>query len=199
MTIKVHPLRALLLVAASAASGSWLANEALRQAGPPATLESLVTAGVLLGGAAAATGVAGATLIAFAQSLLGRRPRAAGALPAPLQRFLLGATVVAIAAGAAVPANAEEAYPGWAPAVISPTPVGTQAAASEGPSPAVHVVARGESLWRIAAEQLGPDASDAAISAAWRAIYQANRDLIGDDPGLILPGQRLSIPQELAS
>ena len=58
-----------------------------------------------------------------------------------------------------------------------------------------HVVERGESLWRIAADLLGPDASDADIARAWPLIYQANRATIGDDPGLILPGQELAIPQ----
>ena len=33
------------------------------------------------------------------------------------------------------------------------------------------------------------------IARAWPVIYQANLDTIGDDPGLILPGQHLTIPQ----
>ncbi|MDO4791466.1 MAG: LysM peptidoglycan-binding domain-containing protein [Buchananella hordeovulneris] len=62
--------------------------------------------------------------------------------------------------------------------------------------PATHRVAPGDSLWAIAA-QLQPDASPAEIDAAWRAIYQQNRSVIGEDPNLILPGQSLEIPGEV--
>ena len=37
----------------------------------------------------------------------------------------------------------------------------------------------------------GPD----EIAARWRAIYRLNRTLIGADPNLILPGQRLVLPR----
>jgi nucleoid-associated protein YgaU len=55
----------------------------------------------------------------------------------------------------------------------------------------------GDSLWRIAANHLGRGTFDAAIARAWPIIYQANRDVIGDDPGFIRPGQRLLIPAEV--
>ena len=76
---------------------------------------------------------------------------------------------------------------------VAPGSITAQAA------PGVHVVVRGESLWRITAELLGPDASNSAIASAWPVIYQANRSLIGENPGLIQPGQRLTIPQEVAA
>ena len=63
----------------------------------------------------------------------------------------------------------------------------------------LYVVVRGDSLWRITAELLGPDASDAQVASRWPTIYEANRDLIGADPGLILPGQQLLIPREVAA
>jgi nucleoid-associated protein YgaU len=31
---------------------------------------------------------------------------------------------------------------------------------------------------------------------AWRDIHEANRDVIGDDPDLIKPGQKLRIPNK---
>jgi nucleoid-associated protein YgaU len=236
MTMKVHPARAIVLVAGSSAAAWWLASSAGTEAAIPA-LDSLVAAAVLLSGAAAATEVALLTLAALAESVLGWRPRAIGALPAPVRRFLVGSVAAALAAGVAVPASADEVYPGWAPAVAmsaspsptlitaspspSPSPGGTtspdpvvelHAESAPGPLPAdedsrpsrpargtVHVVERGESLWRIAAEVLGPEASDAAIARAWPLIYQANRDTIGNDPGLILPGQALTIPEEMAA
>lgn len=52
----------------------------------------------------------------------------------------------------------------------------------------------GDSLWRIAAGFLGPDATDAEIDNAWRAWYFVNRQIIGDDPDVIAPGQDLMAP-----
>jgi hypothetical protein len=60
-----------------------------------------------------------------------------------------------------------------------------------------HVVLRGESLWSIAAAELGPGASEAAIAARWPQWYAANRALIGPDPDLLLPGQVLQAPASL--
>jgi hypothetical protein len=56
------------------------------------------------------------------------------------------------------------------------------------------VVHRGDSLWSIVARQLGPGATDEQIAAAWPAWWAANRDVIGPDPNLILPGQMLRPP-----
>ncbi|QWW20311.1 hypothetical protein I6B53_04265 [Schaalia sp. 19OD2882] len=60
-----------------------------------------------------------------------------------------------------------------------------------------HVVAGGECLWSISADLLDPDASEADIARAWPTLYAHNRDVIGADPDLILPGQVLHIPGEL--
>lgn len=66
------------------------------------------------------------------------------------------------------------------------------------PGPAVEpvVVLAGDTLWSIAAEHLGPGVDDVAIDTAWHAWYATNRDVIGDDPDLILPGQRLRPPAD---
>jgi hypothetical protein len=53
------------------------------------------------------------------------------------------------------------------------------------------IVRPGDSLWSIAAENLPSGATTAQIDAAWREWYRANRDVIGDDPNLIRPGQHL--------
>lgn len=58
----------------------------------------------------------------------------------------------------------------------------------------VVVVRRGDSLWAIAARHLGPSATDAETAAAWPRWYAANRAVIGPDPDLLLPGQRLRAP-----
>lgn len=241
MTMTVHPSRAVVLIGSSGLAAWLLAGEGARQAAMSPSLDSLITAGVLLGGAAAALGVGLLSLAALAESAFGWRPRAADALPAPLRRFLVASVAAVVVVGVAIPANADEVYPGWvspspspsasptleqpqpspspspvvtlAPAVDPPAVVELHAESAAPPLPdrhaarpgqgdhasAVHVVARGESLWRIAAEQLGPHASDAAIARAWPLIYQANRSTIGNDPGLILPGQLLTIPNEVAA
>ena len=57
------------------------------------------------------------------------------------------------------------------------------------------VVRPGDSLWLIAARRLGPTATDGEVAGAWPRWYAANRQLIGDDPELIRPGQRLDPPR----
>jgi nucleoid-associated protein YgaU len=61
------------------------------------------------------------------------------------------------------------------------------------------VVRRGDTLWTIAARQLGPDATDAEIAEQWPRWWRANRTRIGDDPDLLLPGQVLEAPTTEAS
>lgn len=56
------------------------------------------------------------------------------------------------------------------------------------------VVRPGDSLWTIAAERLGPAATPADVAAAWPAWYEANRDVIGSDPDVIVAGQVLVAP-----
>ncbi|WP_423181816.1 LysM peptidoglycan-binding domain-containing protein [Arthrobacter sp. NyZ413] len=56
------------------------------------------------------------------------------------------------------------------------------------------VVQRGDSLWSIAARELGPLASDVEVALHWPKWYEANRQMIGDDPGHLVPGQILNPP-----
>ncbi|MFF3749388.1 transglycosylase family protein [Streptomyces sp. NPDC002018] len=58
---------------------------------------------------------------------------------------------------------------------VSPTTVPTQ---REG-----YTVARGDSLSRIAVEE--------SVKGGWQRLYEENRQLIGTDPDLIFPGQKL--------
>jgi hypothetical protein len=72
------------------------------------------------------------------------------------------------------------------------------ASATSGASPTSggsFVVARGDSLWRIARHLAGPGASDAQVEAKVLAIWDRNAARIGTgDPNLIFPGTRLSLP-----
>lgn len=56
------------------------------------------------------------------------------------------------------------------------------------------VVRPGDSLWSIAAAHLPPDASATEITEGWHAWWATNRRVIGPDPDLIHPGQRLQPP-----
>lgn len=114
---------------------------------------------------------------------------------------LSGAVVLAAAvAGLARPASA--ARPPVSVTLEPPAHAQPEAGAPEaaGTAPAVtgsYVVRPGDSLWAIACRHLrattGSEPDDARVEATWRAIYDANRSLIGPDPNLIHPGQRLEI------
>jgi len=60
-------------------------------------------------------------------------------------------------------------------------------------------VARGDSLWAIAARHLGPHATRRQVAHEWPRWYAANRKVIGADPNLIRAGQVLTAPTSGAS
>lgn len=74
------------------------------------------------------------------------------------------------------------------PATVVPTP------RSDSPGSRHYRVRPGDSLWSIAAAHLPAGASPADIAGAWPRWWQANRTIVGDDPGLIRPGQLLRVP-----
>lgn len=89
--------------------------------------------------------------------------------------------------------------PGWTPAPASAPvkPTATIGLVSAAPREAAteHVVVRtGDTLWSLAARHLGKQATVQDIAEEWPRWYAANRDIIGADPDLILPGQELAIP-----
>jgi hypothetical protein len=52
----------------------------------------------------------------------------------------------------------------------------------------------GDTLWSVAAAHLGGSAGDDDIAQEWPRWYQTNRDVIGADPDLLLPGTTLLPP-----
>ncbi|MDX6316862.1 MAG: hypothetical protein QOD35_262 [Nocardioidaceae bacterium] len=68
------------------------------------------------------------------------------------------------------------------------------AASTAAGSPERRTVRRGDSLWRIARDELAPGAADSAVCREVAAVYAANRAVIGPDPDLILPGTELTLP-----
>jgi ABC-type amino acid transport substrate-binding protein len=71
-----------------------------------------------------------------------------------------------------------------APAVVEPPSAGAAAPID------TYVVQPGDTLSKIAREYYGD-----AWATSWRRIYEANRDVIGDDPGQLDVGMTLDIPQ----
>lgn len=133
------------------------------------------------------------------------RPRGGGTA----RRWILLACGAALAAGSATPAVAHggSGASGFASAepdhrvtghrvpghrVIGGLALPDRAVAAPAPVAGdAHVVVRpGDSLWSIAASH----PSGEPVDARWRAIWAANRAVVGDDPDLILPGQRLDLP-----
>lgn len=110
-------------------------------------------------------------------------PLAARADPVPTlpPPALPVSTAASTPTAAAVPYSAESSKPH--PALPS--------------TPAATVVVRpGDTLWRLAATHLGKHPAELRIAAAWPRWYAANRAVIGSDPSLIQPGERLHTPQE---
>ena len=98
-------------------------------------------------------------------------------------------------AAAGSPAADSPVTPQWRPSSQDPS---TNVFIRPGRSdPAVQtvVVRAGDSLWRLAAEQLGPLATDSDIAAHWPRWYELNRTVIGTDPHLIIPGQVFEAPE----
>ncbi|WP_210650461.1 LysM peptidoglycan-binding domain-containing protein [Nocardioides sp. SYSU D00065] len=136
--------------------------------------------------------------------LVAGRPRTGGAT----RRLVLvacGAVVVTAAGGPALAdpgRDGREALVGLslpdrpaAPVQASETPEPAHDRRSTPPAAppeaSTYVIRPGDSLWSIARAHPGVAGS---VDERWRAIWRANRDVVGDDPDLILPGQALRLP-----
>lgn len=101
----------------------------------------------------------------------------------------VSAVLVLVAPARAASAPERAAVASTAPAAPSAHPVAAPSAAS-----VVVVVRPGDTLWDIARRHLPRGATDAQVARAWPRWYAANRAVIGPDPALIRPGQRLRPP-----
>lgn len=155
-----------------------------------------------------------AAAVAGAQALRGsggsrRRLPGAGAVSTAVERWI-GLTAAALAtaavSSATVPAMAAGPGPAPSPSATASLPSATASLPSldwtqAGPAtdlPAsagrAVMVKPGDCLWSIAAAELGDAATTVEIAWRWPQWWSANRALVGADPDLIRPGQRLTPP-----
>jgi nucleoid-associated protein YgaU len=113
-------------------------------------------------------------------------------------------TTASAPAAGSPPGTRRTASPATAAAAPAPgQPVverrGSSTASTAGSTPAQQTpstvtVRPGDTLWGIAADFLPTGATARDVAIAWPQWYAANRDVIGPDPDLIRPGQRLVRP-----
>jgi resuscitation-promoting factor RpfA len=176
-----------------------LGPSTLAEAQSAATSEALVTAGCELVGLTVLAWVAGGTVLSLGAALPGWLGRGADALarrwaPVLVRTAVRASLGLGLAAATSVPALAASA----------PSPAPQWPSLDRAPVPAVapahhtqpYVVRPGDTLWEIAARHLGGHPTAADIAKAWPAWWAANRNVVGDNPNLIHPGQRLGSPGE---
>ncbi len=178
------------LAAVSAVPGSW--GAARSGAGPDAVVDLVVAACVVA--LTLALGWLWVITTTTVVDLLRGRVTTSGAT----RRAVLLACGVAVVAGTAAPAVAaggdgREVLAGLSLPERAVAPVVHRPGAPR-PTPTApagtYVVRPGDSLSSIALAHPGRGSLD----ERWRAIWRANRDVVGDDPDLILPGQALRLP-----
>lgn len=183
--------------------------------------------GLLVDGAAIVAAVAGGwlllVLVAGAVEAASRGRIAALRLtgcPAPWRRRLLRVLVPVLApllgvgtltaASTATAAPPGPNRPGHgrampAPALLDGLPLPDRqpdagAAAPARPTATARIEVRpGDTLWHLAAALLPADADARAVASLCARLYELNRAVIGDDPDLIRPGQRLRVPHDSAT
>jgi len=191
----------------------WLLSGVARPQGFETALVDLMS----LAGAVACLWLWLLTTLTTYDAARGRAARTRAAVPACVRRVVLAACGVALASGGlALPAHADDghAHPGiltGLPMPDRPTTLSSlglafqvaEATAHPGRhreavppprAPSTVVVREGDTLWALAARQLSPAAGDDAVGRACSRLYDLNRAVIGDDPDLIHPGQRLRLP-----
>jgi nucleoid-associated protein YgaU len=165
----------LVLTAASTAPG-WIGR-----------LAGLLAAGVLPAGARRTAAVALGVGLSTAAPVL---------LPPAAAPFAVVSAVADDDLGAAPPVPVDgplvEVTPDW-PSVPAGAPDWPRVSAED------HVVLRGDCLWDIAAgwlrtQRAGLPTTDAEVLQAVHAWWDANADVIGADPDVLLPGQVLRAP-----
>jgi hypothetical protein len=143
-----------------------------------------------------------ATVVVATDACRGRTAARRG-VPDVVRRVVLVVCGVALAGGLATPAQAEERRTGQRREVqlVEGLPLPERAVSPDHrrnrtgrPELDVVLVRPGDTLWELARADLAPGADDRAVAARVQQIYRANRAVIGADPDLIRPDQRLRMP-----
>jgi murein DD-endopeptidase MepM/ murein hydrolase activator NlpD len=108
----------------------------------------------------------------------------AGTGGAALALPLLGATGASAAPAQSVPEKAVQSLPAAQKAAEKKT--GKSAAKNS--APRIYTVKGGDYLAKIADEQ--------NVGGGWKKLYEDNREIVGSDPSLILPGQKLTLGEK---
>jgi len=126
-------------------------------------------------------------------ALLASTPALRGLAVALTPRVLRGLVFAGVAGALSVPtAHAEDRGVDGLRLPDRPLVAGAEPAAKQ----SAVAVRSGDTLWAIARARLGPGADAAATAHEVVRWHAANRDVIGDDPDLIHPGQRLDPPSK---
>jgi hypothetical protein len=121
------------------------------------------------------------------------RPLAAVPATSPPQPGWLAASREAPTA--APSASGEVPAPTWRPsAPPPPVPGSGHPGRTHGATEKSVTVRAGDCLWDIAAEELGPYATDLEIDRRWRQWYRLNQALIGPEADVLVPGTVLQAP-----
>ena len=177
--------------AAHTVPGTW---RAVADASASETIPQALVAACATGLALSLAWLWVVTSVTVAEVVTGSVPRSGGAA----RRLVLLACGAAVVAGTALPAQASSGD-GVEVLVGLPLPERAVAPATSGrpgtPAPRrradAYVVRSGDSLWSIARAHPAPSGD---VETRWRAIWRHNRDVVGDDPDLIHPGQALRLP-----
>jgi len=207
---------ALACVAASRLGGRWRAGEAAVERLAPAAVRRIVRSAV---GVGVGTGLALAPTAALAADPAPTAPGADGASVVldlgwqptdaaaqaspqpnapPAEREPIGAADPAAPPADAGVGDPDEAADDVAVEELTAAPVSRHAAGADAATAitddGTRVVLRGDTLWDIAARSLGGSPTDAEILREVTRWHAENRDVIGADPDLLLPGQILRAP-----
>jgi len=186
------------------AVAAWSLRD-LRLAGPFDTVLA-GAAGLVLTGCAAWAWLV--TTVVVAQSVAGRSRPVTG-VPGWARRAVLvacGAAVVAAAPAGAADGGGGDGGIGGLPlpdratggvAVAPRSAAGTARPGVTGHGH-TYVVRPGDSLWAITAARLDPGAPAAEVARRTVALHRLNRAVVGPDPDVVHPGQRLRAPAALA-
>lgn len=176
-------------------------------AGEPFHVVLVQVCEVAIGGCAVWLWLGTAVVAADAARGLRARPRG---VPVAVRRWVLAACGLALVGGLAAPAHAGDEsgtrldglpLPDRATTTTYVSRVFARAAHQEHarrdprPPTTVVFVQPGDTLWAIARAALPPRAGDGAVARRVQAIHRANRSVIGADPDLIRPRQRLRVPR----